>query len=49
MPKKDNIKIFIDEICSKSPRKSYPTNKKLYNHIDEIWSLDLADKIDYKI
>ena len=49
MIKKDLIKIFIDEIYSKSPRKNYPTNKIIYNHIDEIWSIDLADMIDYKI
>ena len=28
--------------------KNFPTNKILYNHIDEIWSIDLADMIDYK-
>ena len=27
----------------------YPTNKVVYNNIDEIWSIDLADMIDYKI
>ena len=42
------MKIFIDEIYSKPPRKNYPTNKIVYNHIDEIWSIDLADMIDYK-
>ena len=49
MVKKDLIKIFIDEIYSKPPRKNYPTNKIIYNHTDEIWSIDLADMIDYKI
>ena len=49
MSKKENIKIFIDEIYSTPPRKNYPTNKIIYNHIDEIWSIDLADMIDYKI
>ena len=29
--------------------KKYPTNKIVYNHNDEIWSIDLADMIDYKI
>ena len=29
--------------------KKYPTNEIIYNHIDEIWSIDLADMIDYKI
>ena len=46
---KDKIKIFIDEIYSKPPLRNYPTNKIIYNHIDEIWSIDLADMIDYKI
>ena len=49
MVKKDLIKIFIDEIYSKAPKKNYPTNKIIYNHIDEIWSIDLADMIDYRI
>ena len=48
MIKKDLTKLFIDEIYSKPPRKNYPTNKIVYNHIDEIWSVDLADMIDYK-
>ena len=47
--KKDLTKIFIDEIYSKPPRRNYPTNKINYHYIDEIWSIDLADKIDYKI
>ena len=29
--------------------KIYPTNKILYNHIDEIWSIDLADMFNFKI
>ena len=28
---KDKIKIFIDEIFSKPPKKNYPTNKIVYN------------------
>ena len=48
MIKKDLIKIFIDEIYSKAPKKKYPTNKIVYTHIDEIWSIDLVDMIDYK-
>ena len=48
MPKKDNIRIFIDEIYSKPPSRNYPTNKIIYNHVDEIWSIDLADFSDYK-
>ena len=49
MTKKDLTKIFIDEIYSKPPRKKYPTNKIVHNHLDEIWSIDLAVMIDYKI
>ena len=48
MINKDKIKIFIDEIYSKPPKKNYPTNKIVYNHINEIWSIDLADFSDYK-
>ena len=49
MTKRDLHQIFIDEIYSKHPSRNYPTNKIIYNHIDEIWSIDLADMIDYKI
>ena len=49
MIKRDLIKIFIDEVYSKAPKKNYPTNKIIYSHIDDIWSIDLADMIDYKI
>ena len=42
------IKNFVDEIYSKHPKKNYETNKIIYNHIDEIWSIALADMIDYK-
>ena len=38
-----NIKIFIDEIYAKAPRKYYPTNKIVVKHIDQIWSIDLLD------
>ena len=41
-------KIFIDEIYSTRSKKHYPTNKIVYNFIDEIWSIDLADMVDYK-
>ena len=46
--KKDLTKIFNDEIYSKPPNKNYETNKVIYNHIDEIWSINLVDMIDYK-
>ena len=42
MTQRDLIKIFFDEIYSNPPRKKYPTIKINYNHIDEIWSIDLA-------
>ena len=43
MSKKDNLKKFVDEIYSTPPKKNYPLNKILYNHIDEISSIDLAE------
>ena len=46
--KKDLTKILIDEIFSKPPIKNYPTNKIIYSHIDEHWSIYLADFSDYK-
>ena len=42
------MKIIVHENF-KAPKRNYPTNKIVYNHIDEIWSIDLDDKIDYKI
>ena len=47
--KKQLTKIFIDDVYSKPPKKNYPTNKIIYNHIDETWTIDLADMIEYKI
>ena len=41
--KKDLTRIFIDEIYSKPPLRNDPTNKIIYNHIDEIWSIGLTD------
>ena len=46
MTKKVKVETFIDEINSKTPMTSYPTNKLVYKHIDEIWCFDLADMID---
>ena len=42
-----NIKIFINEIYSKPPKKNYITNKTDVYHIDDIWSLDILDLEDY--
>ena len=43
MVKRDLTKNFIDEVYSKPPIGIYPTNKIVYNHIDEITSIDLSD------
>ena len=42
-----NIKIFINEIYSKPPKKYYATNKSDVYHIDDIWSLDILDLKEY--
>ena len=42
-----NIKIFINEIYSKPPKKNYVTNKTDVYHIDDIWSLDILDLKGY--
>ena len=42
-----NIKIFINEIYSKPPKKYYITNKTNVYYIDDIWSLDILDLKDY--
>ena len=46
---RDLTNIFIDEIYSKPPKKNYETIKIIYNHIDEIWSIDPMDVSDYNI
>ena len=42
-----NIKIFINEVYSKGPKKYYTTKKTDVYYIDEIWSLDILDLKDY--
>ena len=42
-----NIKIFINEIYDKGPKKTYATNITDVYHIDDIWSLDILDLKDY--
>ena len=42
-----NIKIFINEIYSKAPKKYYGTNKTDVYFIDDIWPLDILDLKDY--
>ena len=41
------IKMFINEIYSKGPKKIYITNKTDVYHVDDIWSLDILDLKDY--
>ena len=47
MPKRDLIKIFIDEISSRPPNKNYETIKTIIKSIDDTWSSDLLDMNDY--
>ena len=42
-----NIKMFINEIYSKPPKRNYNTNKTDVYYIDDIWSLDILDLNDY--
>ena len=42
-----NIKIFLNEIYSKGPKRNYATNKTDVYHIDDTWSLDVLDLKDY--
>ena len=46
---KYNFKIFTDDIYTSPPKKKDPTNKIFYKHIDETWSIDSGDMIEYKI
>ena len=46
--KEDLKRKFIREIYSKRPKKNYSINKIVYNHIDETWTIDLSDMVDYK-
>ena len=46
--KKKLIKTFINEIYSKPQLRNYPTNKIIYNHIDEIRFIGLSDFSDYE-
>ena len=45
--KKDTKKIFINEINSKPPHKSYETNETMIKSIHDVWSSDLIDMKDY--
>ena len=44
-----NIKVFINEIYSKPPKKNYATNKTDVYFIDNMWSLDILDLKDYGV
>ena len=46
--KKELAKKFFVEIHSKPPVRNYKTSILVFNHIDEIWSIDSADFSDYK-
>ena len=41
--------LFDDDLYSNPPKKIYETNKTVYNHIDEKFSIDLAEMIENKI
>ena len=41
------IKIFIDEIYPKPPRKNYAVNKTNVYHINNVWSCDILDPKEY--
>ena len=47
--KSDITKIFTVETNSETPKKICEIKKIMCNHLDEIWSFDLADMIDYKV
>ena len=43
----ENIKIFIEEVYSKPPKKNYTTNETDVYLIDDTWSLDVVDLNDH--
>ena len=43
------IRIFLNEIYSKPPKKHYTTNKTDVYHIDKTWSLVILDLKDYGV
>ena len=40
--------MFIVELCSKLPKRSYEISEMIYFHIEEIWSINLDDIIENK-
>ena len=49
MVKQSLIDTFINEIFSRPPKKNYSTNKTIVKHIDDTWSMDLLDMVDYGV
>ena len=49
MVKQSLIDTFINEIFSRPPKKNYSTNKTIVKHIDDNWSMDLLDMVDYGV
>ena len=47
MSHQKNIKIFINEIYRKGPKRNFLTNRTDVYHFDDIWSLDILDLTDY--
>ena len=41
------MKVFMNEIYSKPPKKNHATYKTDVHNIDDIWSLDILDLKDY--
>ena len=42
-----SINFFINEVYSKAPKQNYKTNKTAFNHIKDIWILEILDLKDY--
>ena len=42
-----SIKVFLDEIYSKPPKKNFLTNETDVYHFDDIWNLYILDIKDY--
>ena len=49
MVKRSQDNTFINEIYSRPPKKNYSINKTIVKHIDDTWSLDLLDMVDYGV
>ena len=47
--KKDLTKIFINEIYDRPAKRVYSTNKTIVKSIDDTWSADLLDLVDYGV